>query len=51
MKYLIIFFYKKLIHFKKKKSELINPYCWILDDGIELYPSFELINEGKKTKH
>ena len=41
-------FYKKLLHFEENKSELMNPYCWILDDGIELYSSFELINEGKK---
>ena len=25
----------------------MNPYCWVLDDGIESYSSFELINEGK----
>ena len=41
-------FYKKLLHFKKNETELMNPYCRILDDGIELYTSFELINEGKK---
>ena len=41
-------FYKKLLHFIKNENELMNPYCWILDDGIELYSSFELINEGKK---
>jgi hypothetical protein len=41
-------YYKKLLHFKKNEFELMNPYCWVLDDGIELYSSFELINEGKK---
>jgi len=41
-------FYKKLVHFEKNQTELMNPYCWVLDDGIELYSSFELINEGKK---
>tara|TARA_R110002126_G_scaffold78629_1_gene195611 strand:- start:1625 stop:2113 length:489 start_codon:yes stop_codon:yes gene_type:complete len=41
-------FYKNLLHFKKNETELMNPYCWVLDDGIELYTSFELINEGKK---
>lgn len=40
-------FYKNLLHFKKNETELMNPYCCILDDGIELYSSFELINEGK----
>ena len=40
-------FYKKLLHFIKNETELINPYCWVLDSGIELYSSFELINEGK----
>lgn len=41
-------FYKKLVNFEKNEKELMNPYCWVLDDGIELYTSFELINEGKK---
>jgi prefoldin subunit 5 len=41
-------FYKKLLHFIKNENELMNPSCWVLDDGIELYSSFELINEGKK---
>jgi hypothetical protein len=40
-------FYKKLLHFIKNENELMNPYCWVLDDGIESYSSFELINEGK----
>jgi hypothetical protein len=41
-------FYKKLANFEKNENELMNPYCWVLDSGIELYSSFELINEGKK---
>lgn len=41
-------FYKNLLHFKKNETELMNPHCWVLDDGIELYTSFKLINEGKK---
>jgi len=41
-------FYKKLLHFENNESELMNPYCWVLDSGIELYSSFELINDGKE---
>ena len=41
-------FYKDLLHFKKNESELMNPYCWVLDSGIELYSSFDLMNKGKE---
>jgi len=41
-------FYKKLLIFEYNESELMNPYCSVSDDGVELYTSFELINEGKK---
>ncbi len=40
-------FYKNLLKFEENKQELMNPYCWVLDDGIELYTSFSLINEAK----
>lgn len=40
-------FYKKLAHFKKNEEDIMNPYCWVSDEGIELYSSFSLINEGK----
>ncbi len=40
-------FYKKLAHFKKNEEDIMNPYCWVSDEGIELYSSFSLINDGK----
>ena len=47
MTFLIIFFYKKLVNFETNKKEKNNPFCWVSDKGVELYSSFELINEGK----
>lgn len=40
-------FYKKLVHFVKNDTEIENPYCWVSDNGVELYSSFSLINDGK----
>lgn len=40
-------FYKKLVIFVKNDDEIENPFCWVSDDGIELFTSFSLINDGK----
>jgi len=40
-------FYKKLVHFVKNDNEIENPFCWVTDDGIELFSSFSIINDGK----
>ena len=40
-------FYKKLVVSVKNENELINPKLWVTNEGIELYTSFELINDGK----
>ncbi|MBQ0907608.1 hypothetical protein KBJ98_02705 [Flavobacterium sp. F-328] len=40
-------FYKKLVYFTKNGEDVENPKCWVSDDGIELYTSFSLINDGK----
>jgi hypothetical protein len=41
-------FYKNLVVFEKNEKEITNPFCWVSDEGIELYSSFELINKGKE---
>jgi hypothetical protein len=40
-------FYKKLVIFVKNDDEIENPFCWVSDEGIELFTSFSLINDGK----
>ncbi len=40
-------FYKKLVYFTKNDEDVKNPKCWVSDEGIELYTSFSLINDGK----
>jgi hypothetical protein len=40
-------FYKKLVNFVKNDNEIENPFCWVTDEGIELFTSFSLINDGK----
>ncbi|WP_158730325.1 hypothetical protein [Flavobacterium sp. I-STPA6A] len=40
-------FYKKLVHFIINDEDVKNPQCWVSDEGIELYTSFSLINDGK----
>ena len=40
-------FYKKLVHFIPNNEDIENPKCWVSDEGIEMYTSFSLINDGK----
>ncbi|WP_396601627.1 hypothetical protein [Algibacter sp. R77976] len=39
-------FYKKLIHCSENESELTNPYCFATDDGITLFSSKSILNDG-----
>jgi len=39
-------FYKKLIHCSKNESEITNPYCFASDDGITLFSSKSILNDG-----
>ena len=40
-------FYKKLVYCTRNDSELMNPYCFATDKGVEAYSSFSFINDGK----
>lgn len=40
-------FYKKLVHCIPNNEDIENPKCWVSDEGIEMYTSFSLINDGK----
>lgn len=40
-------YYKKLVHCKRNDNELMNPYCFATDQGVEIYSSFSFINDGK----
>lgn len=40
-------YYKKLVHCTKNDKELMNPYCFATDQGVEAYSSFSFINDGK----
>lgn len=40
-------FFKKLVYCKRNDDELMNPYCFATDLGIEAYSSFSFINDGK----
>jgi hypothetical protein len=39
-------FYKKLFHCNKNETELTNPYCFATDDGITLFSSKSILNDG-----
>lgn len=40
-------FYTKSVRCEKNEEEVTNPYCWILDKGVESYASYSFINDGK----
>src|SRR5690606_16213497 len=40
-------YYKKLVHCTRNDKELMNPYCFATDQGVEAYSSFSFINDGK----
>jgi hypothetical protein len=40
-------YYKKLVYCKRNDDELMNPYCFATDQGVEAYSSFSFINDGK----
>lgn len=40
-------FYKKLVYCTRNDQELMNPYCFATDKGVEAYSSFSFINDGK----
>lgn len=40
-------YFKKLVHCTRNDNELMNPYCFATDKGIEAYSSFSFINDGK----
>lgn len=39
-------YYKKLVYCKKNESELTNPYCFATDEGITLFSSKSILNDG-----
>lgn len=40
-------YYKKLVYCQRNDNELMNPYCFATDKGVEAYSSFSFINDGK----
>lgn len=39
-------FYKKLINCNKNESELTNPFCFATDEGVTLFSSKSILNDG-----
>gem|GEM_PF-3449347 len=40
-------FYKKLVYCTRNDDELMTPYCFATDKGVEAFSSFSFINDGK----